>query len=61
MMNLNTNLDMDFKTFLRWWRRELCLLVPKPIKRLISDNQGVIVIHSTPAGLAIRYFSMMFC
>ncbi len=48
---------MDFKTFLRWWRRELCLLVPKPIKRLISDNQGVIVIHSTPEGLAIRYFS----
>jgi general secretion pathway protein L len=46
MLNLNSTIDMDFKTFLRWWRRELSFLVPEKIKRLINDKQGFIIVRA---------------
>ena len=47
-MNLNSTIDLDFKQFLRWWKRELGFLVPEKIKQLVNDKQGFIII--TPEG-----------
>ncbi len=55
MLNLNSTIDLDFKQFLRWWKRELNFLIPEKIKRLINDQQGFLII--TPVGnqLALAY------
>lgn len=55
MLNLNSTIDMDFKRFLRWWRRELSFLVPEKLKQLINDRQGIIVITPEHGQLALVY------
>ena len=41
MLNLNSAIDINFKQFFRWWRRELEFLLPEKIKQIIKDSQGV--------------------
>ncbi len=55
MLNLNSNINLDFKTFLRWWRRELGFLVPEKIKRLFNDKQGFLIISTEVHKLVITY------
>lgn len=55
MLNLNTNVNIDFKVFLRWWRRELSFLVPEKIKRLFNDKQGFVVIRTEGPQLILAY------
>ncbi|MFZ2450706.1 MAG: PilN domain-containing protein [Methylovulum miyakonense] len=55
MLNLNSTIDMDFKRFLRWWRRELDFLIPEKIKQLVNDRQGFIIVSPEPAYLALAY------
>ncbi|MDO9106250.1 MAG: PilN domain-containing protein [Methylovulum sp.] len=55
MLNLNSTIDMDFKSFLRWWRSELSFLVPEKIKRLFNDRQGLLVISTEGTGLVLTY------
>ncbi|MFI3217700.1 MAG: pilus assembly protein PilM [Methylococcales bacterium] len=43
MLNLNSTIDLDVKTVLRWWGRELSFLVPEKIKQRVSDSQGFII------------------
>jgi general secretion pathway protein L len=56
MLNLNSTIDLDFKQFLRWWKRELSFLVPEKIKRLVNDMQGFVIV--TPEGnqLVLSYW-----
>lgn len=46
---------MDFKTFLRWWRRELDFLVPEKIRQLVNDRQGFIVVSPEGGQLRLTY------
>ncbi len=55
MLNLNSTIDMDFKAFLRWWRRELSFLVPEKIKRLVNDKQGFLIIYARGQQLELVY------
>jgi len=55
MLNLNSTIDMDFKTFLRWWRRELSFLMPEKIRRLINDKQGFIIVNPQAGRLHLTY------
>lgn len=55
MLNLNSTIDLDFKSFWRWWTRELGFLLPEPLKRLINDKQGFLVICPEQGGLALSY------
>jgi len=52
MLDLNSTIDMDFKTFLRWWRRELEFLVPEKIKQLVNDKRGYIIISPLGNGVS---------
>lgn len=55
MLNLNSNLDLDVKSFLRWWQRELSFLVPEKIKRLFNDRHGFLIIHPEGQQLSLSY------
>ena len=53
MLNLNSTIDLNFKQFFRWWKRELSFLLPEKIKQIISDKQGLIIISPKGGQLVI--------
>jgi general secretion pathway protein L len=55
MLNLNSTIDINFKQFFRWWKRELGFLVPEKIKRLVNDKQGFIIISPEGSQLVLTY------
>ena len=55
MLNLNSTVDLDFKTFLRWWWRELSFLVPEKIQQIVSDRRGFIIITPQGSQLTLNY------
>lgn len=55
MLNLNSTIDLDFKKFLRWWRRELDFLVPEKIKQLVIDRKGIIIVRTVGRQLELAY------
>lgn len=44
MLNLNSTIDLDFKKFFKWWRKELAFLVPEKLKLLISDKHETVIV-----------------
>ena len=57
MLNLNSTIDLDFKQFFRWWKRELAFLVPEKIKQLVSNKQGFIIVSPEGSQLVLTYIS----
>jgi general secretion pathway protein L len=55
MLNLNSTIDLDIKTVLRWWGRELSFLVPEKIKHGVSDRQGFIIARAESHQLTLSY------
>ena len=55
MLNLNSTIDINFKKFFRWWKRELDFLIPEKIKHIINDDRGVIVILHKSNQLILSY------
>ena len=55
MLNLNSTIDLDFKQFFRWWKRELGFLVPEKIKQLVNDKQGFIIVSPEGNQLVLTY------
>ncbi len=55
MLNLNSTIDLDFKSFLRWWQRELDFLVPEKIKQLLTDQQGYLIVSPDGNQLTLTY------
>ena len=55
MLNLNSTIDLNFKQFFRWWKKELNFLLPEKIKHLLNEQQGVIVISPKGNQLILTY------
>ena len=55
MLNLNSTVNFDFKSFLRWWRRELILWIPEKIRYFITDQQGFIIVTPEAGQLKLTY------
>jgi len=55
MLNLNSTIDLDVKTFLRWWRHELSFLMPEKIRQLLSEPQGFIIVRAEKQQLTLTY------
>ncbi len=55
MLNLNSTIDLDLHSFLRWWWRELCGLVPEKIKRLVREPQGFLIVSADATHLYLSY------
>jgi len=55
MLNLNSTIDLDFKSFLRWWQRELDFLIPEKIKQLLTDQQGYLIVSPEGNQLILTY------
>jgi general secretion pathway protein L len=57
MLNLNSAIDLNFKQFFRWWKRELDFLVPEKIKQFVNDKQGFIIVSPEGRQLVLTYIS----
>ena len=55
MLNLNSTIDLNFKQFFRWWKKELNFLLPEKIKQLVNEQQGVVVISPKGHQLILTY------
>lgn len=55
MPNLNSTINLDVKKLFRWWLRELAFLVPEKIRRLVSEQQGFIIVRPEDNRLALSY------
>ena len=55
MLNLNSTIDLDFKQFFSWWKRELDFLLPKKVKQLILDEQGYLIVSPDGNRLMLSY------
>lgn len=56
MPNLNSAIELDFKKFLRWWKRELSFLIPDRIKQLVSDRHGTLIVRPEGNQFALSYW-----
>jgi len=55
MLNLNSTIDLNFKQFFRWWKRELAFLVPEKIKQFVNDKQSFIIVSPKDRQLMLTY------
>ena len=55
MLNLNSTIDLNFKQFFRWWKRELAFLVPEKIKQFVNDKQSFIIVSPKDRQLILTY------
>ena len=55
MLNLNSTIDLDYKQFFRWWKRELGFLLPEKIKQFVNDKQSFIIISPKNGQLVLTY------
>jgi general secretion pathway protein L len=56
MLNLNSNIELDFKIFWRWWMRELSFLIPEKIRHWVSEQHGYLLLSPThPNLLTLTY------
>jgi general secretion pathway protein L len=56
MPNLNSAIDLDYKKFFRWWKRELSFLIPDRIKQLTSDQHGILVVRPEGNQFALSFW-----
>jgi general secretion pathway protein L len=56
MPNLNSAIELDFKKFFRWWKRELSFLVPERVKQLVSDRRGTLIVRPEGDQFALSYW-----
>ncbi len=56
MLNLNSAIELDYKDFFRWWKRELSFLVPDKIKQLVSDQHGILIVRPEGKQFALSYW-----
>jgi len=55
MLNLNSTIELDFKKFFRWWRKELAFLVPEKLRALISDKHDTVIIRTQGNQFELTY------
>lgn len=54
-MNLNKNVNIQIKPFLRWWGRELTFLVPVKVRQFFHTPSRAIIILPTNDSLTLCY------
>jgi general secretion pathway protein L len=54
-MNLNKNVNFEFKPFLRWWRRELAFLIPAKMSQFFYTPQPAIIIKPIDNTIELSY------
>ncbi len=55
MLNINSTIDWDVKSFLRWWLRELSFLIPENIRHSVFDEQGFIIVSTSQDNLILHF------
>lgn len=55
VLNLNKNVTLEIKPFLRWWARELAFLVPTKIRQFFHTPQVAIIVRSNGEQFELSY------
>jgi len=55
MLNINSTIDWDFKSFLHWWLSELSFLIPENVRHLVYDQQGFIIVSAGQDHLILHF------
>lgn len=55
MLNLNKNVKIELKPFLRWWGRELSFLVPTKIRQFFHAPRVAIIVHPKDEQFELSY------
>lgn len=55
VLNLNKNVTIEIKPFLRWWARELAFLVPIKIRQFFHTPQAAIIVRSNGEQFELSY------
>lgn len=55
VLNLNKNVTLEIKPFLRWWARELAFLVPSKIRLFFRAPQAAIIIRANRQQFELSY------
>ncbi len=55
MLNLNKNVKIELKPFLRWWGRELAFLIPAKIRQFFHAPRGAIIVRSKDEQFELNY------
>jgi general secretion pathway protein L len=55
VLNLNKNVTIEIKPFLRWWARELVFLVPTKIRQFFHAPQATIIVRSNGQQFELSY------
>jgi general secretion pathway protein L len=55
VLNLNKNVTIEIKPFLRWWARELAFLVPIKIRQFFHTPQAAIIVRSKGEQFELSY------
>ncbi|MFA5984569.1 MAG: PilN domain-containing protein [Methylococcaceae bacterium] len=55
MLNLNSTINLDFKSFFRWWGRELAFLVPEKLQQLLNETKGYLIVRPEKDVLVLGY------
>lgn len=56
MSNLNSAIELDYKKFFRWWKRELSFFIPERIKQIVSNQNGTIIVRPVANQYALSYW-----
>lgn len=57
MPNLNSSIELDYKKFFRWWKRELIFLVPERIKQLVINQHGTLIVRPIENQFDVSYWT----
>lgn len=55
MLNLNTNVKIELKPFLRWWGRELRFLVPTKLRQFFHAPRAAIIVRPVGEQFELHY------
>lgn len=55
VLNLNKNVTLEIKPFLRWWAKELAFLVPIKIRQFFHSPQAVIIVRANDTQFEFSY------
>lgn len=56
MSNLNSAIELDYKKFFRWWKRELSFLIPDRVKQRVSDRHGILIVRPEGTQFSLTYW-----
>lgn len=57
MVSLDTPIELDFRRFFNWWRRELAFLVPSWLRKMVTDSYDCLIVSRQGDYFELKFLS----